>query len=359
MVRTVTCAVHKTVCAVKTNKPRGTAVHTGRGSVCDFYAFYDSNKELQIPSGCAASPPPPPLLPSCAASAAHRYVAITLTLSPAWPLNQRCLTRFPPQGCTAVIAGPSGAGKSSLINALRFKQFQPGAAPTPAGHGSSSTPAEQASSDASCSRHDHEADRHRLDEVEDEDEGSDEGEGGDGDVGPDSGGGGGGLLQVGGLTRIGRGAHTTRNVTLLPLPGGGLLADTPGFNLPSLAQVSSRDLWTLFPEMVRLVEDAGGQCRYKDCMHLKEPGCAVNSAPLDRYQFYLKFLDEVKGIEALEMRSRQGKEEAVRFKVGKGGEQRAEARLNNKKYRSAARRTAKQQRDTAEERASASERRRY
>lgn len=50
--------------------------------------------------------------------------------------------------------------------------------------------------------------------------------------------------------RSGRGKHTTRNVSLLPLAGGGYLADTPGFNQPSLLKVSKQSLAEAFPEVL-------------------------------------------------------------------------------------------------------------
>lgn len=50
-------------------------------------------------------------------------------------------------------------------------------------------------------------------------------------------------------TRSGRGKHTTRNVSLLPLSGGGYLADTPGFNQPSLMKVTKKSLAQTFPEV--------------------------------------------------------------------------------------------------------------
>ena len=50
-------------------------------------------------------------------------------------------------------------------------------------------------------------------------------------------------------TRSGRGKHTTRNVSLLPLSGGGYLADTPGFNQPSLMKVTKQSLAQAFPEV--------------------------------------------------------------------------------------------------------------
>ena len=50
-------------------------------------------------------------------------------------------------------------------------------------------------------------------------------------------------------TRSGRGKHTTRNVSLLPLSGGGFIADTPGFNQPSLLKVTKQSLAQTFPEV--------------------------------------------------------------------------------------------------------------
>ena len=50
------------------------------------------------------------------------------------------------------------------------------------------------------------------------------------------------------VSAIGRGRHTTRNVTLLEVAGG-LLADTPGFNQPALDALPAADLPQLFPEI--------------------------------------------------------------------------------------------------------------
>lgn len=49
--------------------------------------------------------------------------------------------------------------------------------------------------------------------------------------------------------RSGKGKHTTRHVSLLPLSGGGYLADTPGFNQPSLMKVTKQSLPQHFPEV--------------------------------------------------------------------------------------------------------------
>ena len=70
-----------------------------------------------------------------------------------------------------------------------------------------------------------------------------------------------------------RGRHTTTSRELHPLPGGGVLLDTPG-----LREVG---LWTdeatvdsVFPE----IEEHAADCRFRDCTHEAEPGCAVRAA---------------------------------------------------------------------------------
>jgi ribosome biogenesis GTPase len=115
----------------------------------------------------------------------------------------------------------------------------------------------------------------------------------------------------------------------VPLPGGGAIADTPGFGLPTLDAVSSRQLGELFPEFAAAAEAAtaaaaaaaaeaeggggrreggGGGCRFDDCLHVAEPGCVVRGAGLERHPYYLKFLAEVKvrgaGVEAGDRRVR-------------------------------------------------------
>ena len=88
---------------------------------------------------------------------------------------------------------------------------------------------------------------------------------------------------------LGRGKHTTRHVELFEI-GEGLLADTPGFSCVSLAEMSKEQIRDSF------VEFSNYQCKYRDCMHDKEIGCAVKEA-LDnkkilqsRYENYMQFL---------------------------------------------------------------------
>ncbi|MDK2784213.1 MAG: ribosome biosis GTPase / thiamine phosphate phosphatase [Bacillota bacterium] len=71
-----------------------------------------------------------------------------------------------------------------------------------------------------------------------------------------------------------RGRHTTRRVELLPLTGGGWVADTPGFSALELPDVAPEELVYLFPELAVLAP----KCRYPSCRHELEPGCAVRAA---------------------------------------------------------------------------------
>lgn len=74
----------------------------------------------------------------------------------------------------------------------------------------------------------------------------------------------------------GKGRHTTAWRELLPLPGGGVLLDTPGLRGVGLHEVDE-GLDQTFAEITELAED----CRFADCAHTTEPGCAVLAAVED------------------------------------------------------------------------------
>ena len=92
----------------------------------------------------------------------------------------------------------------------------------------------------------------------------------------------------------GRGRHTTSLRELFLLPSGGCLIDTPGIREVGLCAEGS-DLETTFSEISELAED----CRFRDCAHGAEPGCAVQEALAkgrldpDRYGHYLRLRREV------------------------------------------------------------------
>lgn len=95
-------------------------------------------------------------------------------------------------------------------------------------------------------------------------------------------------------TALGRGRHTTRHVELLPLFDG-LVADTPGFSSIDFLDISAAELPKEFPEFQR----ASVNCRFRECRHVKEPGCAVKAEveageiAQSRYDNYLQFLQEI------------------------------------------------------------------
>jgi ribosome biogenesis GTPase / thiamine phosphate phosphatase len=70
-----------------------------------------------------------------------------------------------------------------------------------------------------------------------------------------------------------RGRHTTTHRELVPLPGGGVLIDSPGLREVGLWQGDDGVART-FPEITALLD----QCRFADCTHRKEPGCALTAA---------------------------------------------------------------------------------
>jgi ribosome biogenesis GTPase len=91
----------------------------------------------------------------------------------------------------------------------------------------------------------------------------------------------------------GKGRHTTTTRNLLALPGGGVLIDTPG-----LRGVGLWDAETGVGQVFAEVEQLAARCRFHDCAHETEPGCAVRSAvesgelPERRLESYRKLLRE-------------------------------------------------------------------
>ena len=90
-----------------------------------------------------------------------------------------------------------------------------------------------------------------------------------------------------------KGKHTTTFSTMYALEGGYII-DTPGIKGFGLIDIEGRELCRYFPEMMRL----SPSCRFYNCTHTHEPGCAVTEAVKEgrvawsRYDSYLKILDE-------------------------------------------------------------------
>lgn len=102
-------------------------------------------------------------------------------------------------------------------------------------------------------------------------------------------------LKTGNISGFHRkGMHTTTFAEMLPLSGGGYIIDTPGIKEFGLIHFESREVGERFPEFRILLP----QCRYTNCTHVHEPGCAVKSAlekgeiNEGRYRNYLSILND-------------------------------------------------------------------
>ena len=84
-------------------------------------------------------------------------------------------------------------------------------------------------------------------------------------------------LRVGEISEsVNKGRHTTVGALMLPLPDdhGGYVIDTPGLREVGVWGLHHHDLAWCFPEL----RDRQGECRFADCRHADEPGCAVREA---------------------------------------------------------------------------------
>lgn len=95
----------------------------------------------------------------------------------------------------------------------------------------------------------------------------------------------------------GLGIHTTTTVSLLTLPWGGYLVDTPGIREFGIWDMDPHDLARWYRE----IEEHAPRCRFRDCVHDREPGCAVKEASASgaisawRYESYLRLLESLRG----------------------------------------------------------------
>ena len=96
--------------------------------------------------------------------------------------------------------------------------------------------------------------------------------------------------------KLGRGRHTTRHVELFCLEEGSYVADTPGFAsfaIEMMKQIPKEELAGCFPDFAPYI----GSCRFLDCTHRREPGCALSQAvdagavSRSRYASYLRLYE--------------------------------------------------------------------
>jgi ribosome biogenesis GTPase len=102
-------------------------------------------------------------------------------------------------------------------------------------------------------------------------------------------------IQTGELSSAtGKGTHTTTSTMMYQLTDGGYLVDSPGVWEYGLWKLEDHELATGFIEF----EPWLGQCRFNNCLHASEPGCAIKQAVADgfirdwRFQSYLRLLEQ-------------------------------------------------------------------
>lgn len=101
-------------------------------------------------------------------------------------------------------------------------------------------------------------------------------------------------IVVGEVSSKGSGKHTTTATRLYHLPEGGQLIDSPGVREFNLWAVAQKDVLKGFKEFQSFV----GSCKFRDCQHMVEPGCAVQAAlengkiSAERHQSYQKLMKE-------------------------------------------------------------------
>lgn len=94
-----------------------------------------------------------------------------------------------------------------------------------------------------------------------------------------------------------QGKHTTTFAEMFPLDFGGYIIDTPGIKSFGVYDIEKQEISHYFPEMLALID----QCKFSNCKHISEPGCAVKEAyengeiAFTRYKNYLEILNDDKG----------------------------------------------------------------
>ncbi|MGH3132037.1 MAG: ribosome small subunit-dependent GTPase A, partial [Gaiellaceae bacterium] len=127
------------------------------------------------------------------------------------------------------------------------------------------------------------------------------------------------VLATGAVRRDGKGRHTTSHRELVPLPGGGLMLDTPGLRELQLWD-AGEGVGATFEDVERLA----AECRFSDCAHEREPGCAVRAAlaggtlEAGRWQSYSKFQRELRALEIRQDARLQAEETKQRRRAARG-----------------------------------------
>ena len=133
-----------------------------------------------------------------------------------------------------------------------------------------------------------------------------------------------------------KGVHTTRHCELIEIEKAAFIVDTPGFSHLKFDFILPYEVKNLFVEM----KDKNLSCKYKDCLHITEDGCAykdiVENMSVQRYESYKKFVSEAKEYET------KIKKESIKNEASsKFNQNRMMAKISHKK-RNLSRKTAKQ-----------------
>ena len=103
-------------------------------------------------------------------------------------------------------------------------------------------------------------------------------------------------LKIGVVSgKTGKGKHTTTVVELFPLDIGGFIVDTPGLRALGLTKLDRNHVDMFYDE----IQEASTRCRFSDCSHVEEPGCAVKEAVdrgeifRERYESYIRILEDL------------------------------------------------------------------
>ena len=94
--------------------------------------------------------------------------------------------------------------------------------------------------------------------------------------------------------KIKRGKNTTRNVELFQLSRESYIVDTPGFNNLNY-YIKPKDIAFLFPEFKKQINQNILRCKFRDCLHIDEPGCSLNKK-FERYKFYKILIRDSKNL---------------------------------------------------------------
>lgn len=103
-------------------------------------------------------------------------------------------------------------------------------------------------------------------------------------------------LKIGEISEYHKqGKHTTTFAEMFELAGGGFIIDTPGIKGFGLTELEKEEIYHFFPEIFK----RSSECKYNNCLHLDEPGCAVKAAAekgeitWSRYRSYINIMFDV------------------------------------------------------------------